>query len=76
METNNQTSEQEVFAPVSGWTAPRDIQPDVARKIIAARDALFESDIMEAIHQLYSIACPNFDSFHPWDELEKQSNTQ
>lgn len=60
--------------PATGWTAPSTIPADVARKIIAARDALTNNDIDEAWHQLYSIADPRFESYIPWAVLEAQSN--
>lgn len=57
------------------WTAPSAIPSDVARKIIAARDALAKGDTNEAWHQLYSIADPRFESVTPWANLEAQSNS-
>lgn len=60
----------------TGWTAPSAIPSDVARKIIAARDALLREDTSEAWHQLYSIADPRFESVTPWAILEAQSNIE
>jgi hypothetical protein len=61
-----------------GWTAPYDIPADVAKKIIAAKDALTNMTgtdaIQEAYHQLYAIADPEFKSINPWSILEAQSN--
>lgn len=64
------------FAAPPCWTAPSDIPPDVAKKILAARDALIVNHTDEAFHQLYSIADPKFESYEPWEILEKQSNDQ
>ena len=58
----------------TGCTAPSAIPSDVARKIIAARDALIRKDIDEAWHQLYSIADPRFESYTPWARIEAQRN--
>jgi len=60
----------------TGWTAPSAIPPDVARKIIAARDAIANEDTSEAWHQLYSIADPSFESVTPWAILEAKSNVK
>lgn len=65
---------QSSFAAPPCWTAPSDIPPDVAKKILAARDALIVNNTEEAFHQLYSIADPTFTDNHPWRVLEKQSN--
>lgn len=61
-------------------TNPNDIPPDVARKLLAIRDALIpmESDgvgglLDEAYHQLYSIADPEFKYYHPWEILEQRA---
>jgi hypothetical protein len=51
--------------------AERLITPELAKKIIAVRDAMIQEDPYEAWHQLYSIACPEFDSTDPWKELEE-----
>lgn len=55
-------------------TSPSDIPPDVARKIIAARDALITGTggMFEAWHQLYMIASPE-PNIDPWRALEKQA---
>lgn len=53
-------------------TQPSDIPPDVARKIIAARNALVADRIYEAWHQLYKIASPE-PNINPWRALEKQA---
>lgn len=53
-------------------TSPSDIPPDVARKIIAARDAIVLSDYYDAWHQLYMIASPE-PNIDPWRALEKQA---
>lgn len=75
----------EQSAPSTGSTAPSQIPRDVIVKILAARDALtnyqaspegMREAISEAYHQLYAIACPGFDQFEPWAELEKQLNNQ
>lgn len=49
--------------------------PILARKILAARDALIKNEPMEAYHHLYSIASPTFDQVDPWEELEKVAKT-
>ncbi len=54
-------------------TDPSEIPPDVARKIIAARDAHLEGDDSEVWHQLYAIADPAFTNFEPWKVLEEQA---
>jgi hypothetical protein len=56
--------------------AERSITPELAKKIIAVRDAMIQEDPYEAWHQLYSIACPEFDSTDPWKELEEIALTQ
>lgn len=48
----------------------------MARKIIAARDAIANEDTSEAWHQLYSIADPSFESVTPWAILEAKSNVK
>lgn len=67
------TSEAQLAA-APGWTAPSAIPPDIAKKILAARDAIIRGETDEAYHQLYSIADPAFENFEPWELLEKQSN--
>lgn len=52
---------------------PAEIPPDVARKILAARDALIKGDVDAAYHALYAIANPGFDSYDPWNALENRS---
>lgn len=47
---------------------------EVVEKILRSRDALVYDDRDEAYHQLYAIACPNFDSFFPWKQMEEQIN--
>ena len=49
----------------------RSITPEIAKKIIATRDAIAHEDYDEAWHQLYSIASPEFDKTEPWKELEE-----
>jgi hypothetical protein len=49
-----------------GW-----VSPEVARKLLAIRDELAKPDYDEAYHILYSIANPKFDSYQPWELLEK-----
>jgi hypothetical protein len=74
-QTLDNTSEPRTsLAVAQGWTAPTAIPCDVAKKIIAARDALIAGNTDEAYHQLYSIADPAFESFTPWATLEAQSN--
>ncbi len=51
--------------------AERSITPEIAKKIIATRDAITHEDYDEAWHQLYSIASPEFDKTEPWKELEE-----
>ena len=57
-------------AAMAGSTDPASITDDVAKKIIAARDALIRDDKDEAYHQLYSIADPEFSNTNPWEKLE------
>ena len=45
--------------------------PEVAKKILLARDAILRENLNEAYHQLYSIADPEFKEFAPWKELEE-----
>lgn len=55
-------------------TNPSDIPPDVARKLLAIKEALLVPEgIDEAYHQLYSIADPEFSSVTPWAALEKRA---
>lgn len=53
-------------------TDPVSLPMDVKRKLLAARDALAVGDLMEAHHQIYSIASPNFDKLadEVWTALE------
>ena len=46
---------------------------ELAKKILAIRDAIILEDYGEAWHMLYTIANPDFDklSDEVWDELEK-----
>jgi len=47
------------------------LPPDVAEKILKARDAFVEKDYNEVWHWLYSIASPNYDKTEPWKDLER-----
>jgi hypothetical protein len=47
------------------------LPPDVAEKILKARDSFVEKDYDEVWHWLYSIASPNFDKTEPWKDLER-----
>lgn len=53
-------------------TDPMSLPQDVKRKLLAARDALEVGDVMEAHHQIYSIAAPHFDKLahEVWTALE------
>ena len=51
----------------------RSLQPDVAKKILKARDAFVEKDYDEVWHWLYSIASPNYDKTEPWEDLERMA---
>jgi len=53
-------------------TDPVSLPMDVKRKLLAARDALTVGDLMEAHHQIYSIASPNFNKLadEVWTALE------
>lgn len=53
-------------------TSPSDIPPDVARKIIAARDAIVKGDTFGVWTQLRSISSPE-PNIEPWAALEKQA---
>jgi|SRR6478609_1592747 len=47
---------------------------EVVEKILRARDALVAGDADEAYHQLYGIAHPKYDTYYPWQDLERQIN--
>jgi hypothetical protein len=49
------------------------LPPDVAEKILKARDAFVERDYDEVWHWLYSIASPNYDKTEPWEDLERMA---
>lgn len=49
------------------------LPPDVAEKILKARDAFVEKDYDEVWHWLYSIASPNYDKTEPWEDLERMA---
>ena len=49
------------------------LPPDVAEKILRARDAFVERDYDEVWHWLYSIASPNYDKTEPWEDLERMA---
>ena len=49
------------------------LPPDVAEKILKARDAFVEQDYDEVWHWLYSIASPNYDKTEPWEDLERMA---
>lgn len=53
-------------------TDPVSLPMDVKRKLLAARDALAVGDLMEAHHQIYSIASPHFNKLadEVWTALE------
>lgn len=54
----------------------RSLPPDVAEKILRARDAITAEDYDEAWHWLYKIADPEVSSFTPWAELEAIAGRQ
>jgi 8-oxo-dGTP diphosphatase len=58
----------EISARLEADTDP--ISMNVAKKILAARDALIHGNLDEAYHQLYAIASPHFDKREPWKKLE------
>lgn len=47
------------------------LSPEIAGKILKARDAFVEGDYDNVWHWIYSIASPNYDKTDPWEELEK-----
>ena len=47
------------------------LSPDIAEKILKARDAFIADDYDEVWHWLYSIASPNHDKTEPWEDLER-----
>jgi hypothetical protein len=47
------------------------MRQDLAKKLLAIRDEFAKEDYNEAYHILYSIANPGFDSYEPWEYLEK-----
>lgn len=49
------------------------LPPDVAEKILKARDAFVEREYDEVWHWLYSIASPNYDKTDPWEDLERMA---
>lgn len=51
-------------------TDPSQLPRDVARKVLAAHEALIRDDLDEAYHQLYLIADPTCTSFTPFAKLE------
>lgn len=78
MPTIEQRQSSDAFpalSPAQCWTAPASIPRDVAKKILAARDAILSGNNYEVYHQIYSIADPTFLNNEPWKILE-QSNDQ
>jgi hypothetical protein len=49
------------------------IPPDVAEKILKARDSFVQKEYDEVWHWLYSIASPNYDKTEPWENLERMA---
>jgi hypothetical protein len=49
------------------------LPPDVAEKILKARDAFIGKDYDGVWYFLYSIASPNFDKTEPWEDLERMA---
>lgn len=54
------------------------MKPEIAKRILAARDALVKNDIDEAYHQIYLIASPNVDkdADQVWAGLEAIANSE
>ncbi len=63
-------------AALQQCTVVRSLPPDVAEKILRARDAITAEDYDEAWHWLYKIADPEVSSFTPWAELEAIAGRQ
>lgn len=51
-------------------TDPSTLPADVRQKLLLIHTALIHSDVNEANHWLYSIACPSFTCLDPWAALE------
>jgi hypothetical protein len=66
MEAVNQASE----ALQTAQSLPS-MRQDLAKKLLAIRDEFAKEDYNEACHILYSISNPEFDSYEPWEYLEK-----
>lgn len=74
--------EKKQVLPPCGCTSGEDCNGDciipawVAQRLLKIKDALVRDDRDEAYHWLYSIACPDFSSYHPWIGLEDFANAK
>ena len=72
-ERDHKAMNEELKQPSCLGAVSSSLPPDVAEKILKARDAFVERDYDEVWHWLYSIASPNYDKTEPWEDLERMA---
>jgi hypothetical protein len=72
-ERDHKAMNEELNQPSCLGAVSSSLPPDVAEKILKARDAFVERDYDEVWHWLYSIASPNYDKTEPWEDLERMA---
>ena len=73
MKIEEQNSDKPQTPQLNIGAVSSSLPPDVAEKILKARDAFVERDYDEVWYWLYSIASPNYDKTEPWEDLERMA---